>query len=133
MSQLAEADFNKACVADRVCGTCGGAAFCEHCCGEHHRGHDTSPAPASNGNHAAAAAAAHRRDSFCTGCRVAFCSELCAHHNGAGGGGVEGHDVIPIVEHDRWHCARSNGSERWFRPIFDGVQVGDSIDRLSLS
>ncbi|CAM0957532.1 unnamed protein product [Alopecurus aequalis] len=106
MSQLAEADFSKACVADRVCNTCGGAAFCEHCCSEHHRGHDTS---------AADHAVAHRRDSFCTACRVAFCSDLCAHH-------AEGHEVIPVVDYDRWYCARCTGSERWF-PVFDGVQT----------
>ena len=116
MSRLAEADFSKACVADRVCNTCGGAAFCDHCCAEHHRGHDTSAAMDHDN------AAAHRRDSFCTGCRVAFCSELCAHHPAGEGG--EGHEVIPVDEFDRWYCARGTGSEPWF-PEFDGVQVGD--------
>uniref|UniRef100_A0ACD5TL16 Uncharacterized protein n=1 Tax=Avena sativa TaxID=4498 RepID=A0ACD5TL16_AVESA len=116
MSQLADADFSKACVADRVCSTCGGAAFCEHCCGDHHRGHDT----VASGDHAVAA---HRRDSFCIGCRVAFCSELCAHHNAVGGGEGEGHEVIPIDDYDCWYCARCTGSERWFLAAFDGVQI----------
>uniref|UniRef100_A0ACD5U7P6 Uncharacterized protein n=1 Tax=Avena sativa TaxID=4498 RepID=A0ACD5U7P6_AVESA len=118
MSQLAEAGFNKACVADRVCTTCGGAAFCEHCCGDHHRGHDTSPAAVAvaNGDHAAAA---HRRDSFCIGCRVAFCSDLCAHHNAAD----EGHEGIPVVEHALWYCARCTGSEQWLPVLLDGVKI----------
>ncbi|KAF6988501.1 hypothetical protein CFC21_006026 [Triticum aestivum] len=108
-SHLAAADFSKPCSRDRVCDTCGGAAFCAHCCEEHHRGHVTCPAPTKDD------ATDHRRDSFCIGCRVAFCSELCAHH------GV-GHEVIPVDEYEGWQCARCTGSERWF-PVFAGVQT----------
>uniref|UniRef100_A0ACD5W3M0 Uncharacterized protein n=1 Tax=Avena sativa TaxID=4498 RepID=A0ACD5W3M0_AVESA len=122
MSQLAEANFSKVCVADRVCSTCGGAAFCEHCCADHHQGHDTSLASLANGDHAAAA---HRVDSFCIGCRVAFCSDLCAHHNAAG----EGHEVIPVVEHEFWYCARCTGWERWFPTFLDGVKIFEDEHR----
>jgi hypothetical protein len=128
ISQLAEANFYTPCVEDRVCTTCGGAAFCGHCCADHHRGHDTAPAPApaENGH---AAVEEYRRDAFCTACRVAFSSDLCPHHKFECAV-VKDHVIIPIVEHLSWYCARCIGVERWFPVIFDGVQVRDSIDRL---
>ena len=122
MSQLLTEDFFQPCLSDRVCNTCGGAGFCGHCCGEHHRGHDTAAV-------VAAEIKVHKRDSFCIACRVAFCSDVCAHHH-AVSGGTESHEVIPIVNYKDQYCARCTGSERWFLAACGSVRVGDSIDNV---
>lgn len=125
MFELVTADFAKTCARDRVCNTCGGAAFCGHCCGEHHRCHDTT-ASIPEEKDGSEAAVVHRRDSFCTGCRVEFCSDLCAHHTSCG----EGHEVIPIDEFIEWHCVRCTGSEWWFPALhYMLMLVGDLIDQ----
>ena len=122
MFQLLSANFSKTCARDRVCNTCGGAAFCGHCCGEQHLGHVTAAATAKEKAHGSAASEGYRRDSFCTGCRVNFCSELCAHH--------AGHEVIPIDAYGDRHFVRSTGSESWFTAsAFGDVEVRDAIYR----
>jgi hypothetical protein len=120
--QLLTANFSKTCARDHVCNTCGGAAFCVHCCGEHHRGHDIAAAATAKENGGSAASKGHRRDSFCIGCTVGFCSDLCAHHTG--------HEVLPIDAYGDRHFVRSTGSESWFTPsAFGGIEVRNAIDR----
>jgi hypothetical protein len=115
-------DFCLTCATDRVCNTCDGARFCDHCCGKHHQGHDTAAA-AADAKDKEPSEAAHRRDSFCIPCRVAFCSDLCAHHH------AEGHEVIPIDLHkDCWYCARCTGTEPWFLGAVCGATVRNSTD-----
>ncbi|XP_047043180.1 uncharacterized protein LOC124647257 [Lolium rigidum] len=125
MRKLIAANFDKTCARDRVCKTCGGAPFCDHCCGEHHRDHHTASArparPARGVNGLAVPKEAHRRDSFCIDCGVGFCSNLCEHH--------AGHEVIPIDAYGDRHFVRSTGSESWFiASTFDGIETFEDKD-----
>lgn len=120
LSELVASDFSKTCARDHVCNTCFGAAFCWHCCGEHHRGHDRV-VDTDEEVDGWAASVGHRRDSFCIGCRAAFSSELCAHHEG------HGHGVIPIDAYGDRHFMRSTGSEPWFS-VLGGIETYEDED-----
>ncbi|KAL6607762.1 hypothetical protein ACP70R_040825 [Stipagrostis hirtigluma subsp. patula] len=138
LRQLVAEDFSATCARDHECGACR-TAFCGHCCGDHHQGHAGVVAAAkaeAEGEGSAAAAAKeeenddegkrrrrHRRDSFCIACRVAFCSELCAHH-----GGGEGHEVMRVDEYGERHFARCTGEEPWFHDAFGGIETYEDKD-----
>ncbi|CAN6306565.1 unnamed protein product, partial [Urochloa humidicola] len=103
------------------------AAFCDHCCGAHHRGqgHEVvvRSAAASEGIKAQAQAqpgAAQGparggdRDSFCVSCGAGFSAALCGHH--------VGHDTFRVVVCEGRHCVRCTGSEPWFHQ-FTGIET----------
>ncbi|CAN6325163.1 unnamed protein product [Urochloa humidicola] len=117
---LAE-DFSAPCREDRFCVPCA-AAFCDHCCGAHHRGqgHEVVVrAAASEGGKAQPDAAqgparGGDRDSFCVSCGAGFSAALCGHH--------VGHDTIRVVVCEGRHCLRCTGSEPWFH-LCTGIET----------
>ncbi|CAL4914496.1 unnamed protein product [Urochloa decumbens] len=116
---LAE-DFSAPCRDDRFCAPCA-AAFCDHCCGAHHRGqgHEVvvraaAVAAASVGGQAQGPVRSGDRDSFCVSCGAGFSAALCGHH--------VRHDTFRIVVCEGRHCARCTGSEPWFH-LFTGIKT----------
>ncbi|RCV44724.1 hypothetical protein SETIT_9G397600v2 [Setaria italica] len=102
---------------DRFCVPCA-AAFCNHCCGAHHRGqgHQVVVRAAAEGAQSGAAQGPARgggRDSFCVTCGAGFSAALCGHH--------VGHDTFRVVVYGGRYCARWTGSEPWFH-MFTGTE-----------
>ncbi|KAL6649965.1 hypothetical protein ACP70R_014189 [Stipagrostis hirtigluma subsp. patula] len=124
VKRLVAEDFSRRCVEDRFCAPCA-AAFCDHCCGAHHRGrgHDVVVRLAPAAAAASAVTQARRgagpggasRDSFCLDCAAGFSSALCTHH-----GGHETVDIVAIS--DGRHCVRCTGAEPWFH-LCHGVML----------
>lgn len=96
------------------------AAFCNHCCGAHHRsqGHEVVVRSAAAQPGAARGGPARcggsSRDSFCVTCGAGFSAALCGHH--------VGHDTFRVVVYGGRYCARWTGSEPWFH-MFSGTEV----------
>ncbi|RLN15576.1 hypothetical protein C2845_PM02G25560 [Panicum miliaceum] len=122
---LAE-DFSAPCREDRFCVPCA-AAFCDHCCGAHHRGQGrqevvvrAEAAAAAEGAQVQAQPGAAQgparsgdRDSFCVSCDAGFSSALRGHH--------VGHETFRVVVCEGLYCARCTDSEPWFH-LFTGNQ-----------